>query len=120
MAEDAPPLPVRAVPAKTKPLPMEQLQVIQSFLHAVPQGRKMVEEVSEGAGQGQCREHSHPHGGVPSSPGTPCSHSWLIILFTRFSSVCHPLPLALRPPCCCPLAPALVLAPGGQSHHCLC
>ncbi|XP_059518459.1 paladin [Myotis daubentonii] len=34
-----------AVPAKTKPLPMEQLQVIQSFLHAVPQGRKMVEEV---------------------------------------------------------------------------
>ncbi|XP_066098986.1 paladin isoform X3 [Saccopteryx bilineata] len=35
----------RAVPAKTKPLPMEQLQVIQSFLHTVPQGRKMVEEV---------------------------------------------------------------------------
>ncbi|XP_066098980.1 paladin isoform X1 [Saccopteryx bilineata] len=34
-----------AVPAKTKPLPMEQLQVIQSFLHTVPQGRKMVEEV---------------------------------------------------------------------------
>ncbi|ELK09564.1 Paladin [Pteropus alecto] len=34
-----------AVPPKTKPLPMEQLQVIQSFLHAVPQGRKMVEEV---------------------------------------------------------------------------
>ncbi|XP_039727964.1 paladin isoform X3 [Pteropus medius] len=34
-----------AVPSKTKPLPMEQLQVIQSFLHAVPQGRKMVEEV---------------------------------------------------------------------------
>lgn len=34
-----------AVPAKTKPLPTEQLQVIQSFLHTVPQGRKMVEEV---------------------------------------------------------------------------
>ncbi|XP_015976501.2 paladin isoform X2 [Rousettus aegyptiacus] len=34
-----------AGPLKTKPLPMEQLQVIQSFLHAVPQGRKMVEEV---------------------------------------------------------------------------
>ncbi|XP_036121219.1 paladin [Molossus molossus] len=34
-----------AGPAKTKPLPMEQLQVIQSFLHMVPQGRKMVEEV---------------------------------------------------------------------------
>uniref|UniRef100_A0A9L0SFG3 Paladin n=1 Tax=Equus caballus TaxID=9796 RepID=A0A9L0SFG3_HORSE len=33
------------VPSQTKPLPMEQLQVIQSFLHMVPQGRKMVEEV---------------------------------------------------------------------------
>lgn len=43
---------VRAVSPKTKPLPMEQLQVIQSFLHAVPQGRKMVEEVSKGAEQG--------------------------------------------------------------------
>lgn len=40
----------RAVPPKTKPLPMEQLQVIQSFLHTVPQGRKMVEEVSSRAG----------------------------------------------------------------------
>lgn len=34
-----------AVPAKTKPLPLEQLQVVQSFLRVVPQGRKMVEEV---------------------------------------------------------------------------
>uniref|UniRef100_A0A8C0QE73 Paladin n=1 Tax=Canis lupus familiaris TaxID=9615 RepID=A0A8C0QE73_CANLF len=34
-----------AVPLQTKPLPLEQLQVIQSFLHMVPQGRKMVEEV---------------------------------------------------------------------------
>ncbi|KAF6110531.1 phosphatase domain containing paladin 1 [Phyllostomus discolor] len=34
-----------AVPAKTKPLPLEQLQVVQNFLHVVPQGRKMVEEV---------------------------------------------------------------------------
>ncbi|XP_047681840.1 paladin isoform X3 [Prionailurus viverrinus] len=34
-----------AVPLQTKPLPMEQLQVIQSFLHMVPQGRKMVDEV---------------------------------------------------------------------------
>nr|XP_031538112.1 paladin isoform X2 [Vicugna pacos] len=34
------------VPMKTlKPLPMEQLQVVQSFLHTVPQGRKIVEEV---------------------------------------------------------------------------
>lgn len=40
------PLPVRAAPTKTKPLPMEQLQVVQSFLHVVPQGRRMVEEVS--------------------------------------------------------------------------
>lgn len=32
---------------------MEQLQVIQSFLHAVPQGRKMVEEVSKGLGRGR-------------------------------------------------------------------
>lgn len=31
---------------------MEQLQVVQSFLHLVPQGRRMVEEVSEG---GQAR-----------------------------------------------------------------
>ncbi|KAH0516872.1 Paladin [Microtus ochrogaster] len=29
----------------TKPLPMEQFQVIQDFIHTVPQGRKMVEEV---------------------------------------------------------------------------
>lgn len=34
-----------AVPLQTKPLPMEQLQVIQSFLHMVPQGKKMVDEV---------------------------------------------------------------------------
>ncbi|XP_036911706.1 paladin isoform X2 [Sturnira hondurensis] len=34
-----------AIPAKTKPLPMEQLQVVQSFLRVVPQGRRMVEEV---------------------------------------------------------------------------
>ncbi|XP_024621254.1 paladin [Neophocaena asiaeorientalis asiaeorientalis] len=34
-----------AAPTKTKPLPMEQLQVVQSFLHVVPQGRRMVEEV---------------------------------------------------------------------------
>ncbi|XP_059756090.1 paladin isoform X2 [Balaenoptera ricei] len=34
-----------AAPTKTKPLPMEQLQVVQSFLHMVPQGRRMVEEV---------------------------------------------------------------------------
>ncbi|KAF0874440.1 PALD protein, partial [Crocuta crocuta] len=34
-----------AVPLQTKPLPMEQLRVIQSFLHMVPQGRKMVDEV---------------------------------------------------------------------------
>ena len=30
---------------------MEQLQVVQSFLHVVPQGRKMVEEVSWGLGK---------------------------------------------------------------------
>ncbi|XP_057593581.1 paladin isoform X2 [Hippopotamus amphibius kiboko] len=34
-----------AAPAKTKPLPTEQLQLVQSFLHMVPQGRRMVEEV---------------------------------------------------------------------------
>ncbi|XP_012413837.1 paladin [Trichechus manatus latirostris] len=34
-----------AVSLQTKPLPMEQFQVIQSFLRTVPQGRKMVEEV---------------------------------------------------------------------------
>ncbi|XP_064450833.1 paladin isoform X5 [Mirounga angustirostris] len=34
-----------AVPLQTKPLPLEQLQLIQSFLHMVPQGRKMVDEV---------------------------------------------------------------------------
>ncbi|ELW70944.1 Paladin [Tupaia chinensis] len=34
-----------AAPLQAKPLPMEQFQVIQSFLHTVPQGRKMVEEV---------------------------------------------------------------------------
>uniref|UniRef100_A0A673V807 Paladin n=1 Tax=Suricata suricatta TaxID=37032 RepID=A0A673V807_SURSU len=39
-----------AVPLQTKTLPMEQLRLIQSFLHVVPQGRKMVDEVSEGAG----------------------------------------------------------------------
>lgn len=32
-------------PLQTKPLPMEQFQVVQSFLHTVPQGRRMVEEV---------------------------------------------------------------------------
>uniref|UniRef100_A0A673V857 Paladin n=1 Tax=Suricata suricatta TaxID=37032 RepID=A0A673V857_SURSU len=34
-----------AVPLQTKTLPMEQLRLIQSFLHVVPQGRKMVDEV---------------------------------------------------------------------------
>uniref|UniRef100_A0A8D0ZKP5 Paladin n=1 Tax=Sus scrofa TaxID=9823 RepID=A0A8D0ZKP5_PIG len=34
-----------SVPTKTKALAMEQLQVVQSFLHLVPQGRRMVEEV---------------------------------------------------------------------------
>lgn len=32
-------------PPRTKALPMEQFQVVQSFLHTVPQGRRMVEEV---------------------------------------------------------------------------
>lgn len=40
-------------------------------------------------------------GSLPPS-GTPCSHSWLIILFTSFSSVCHPLPLALALPAAAP------------------
>lgn len=43
-------LPVRAAPVKTKPLSMEQLEVVQNFLHTVPEGRRMVEEVSEGSG----------------------------------------------------------------------
>lgn len=43
-------LPVRAAPMKTKPLSMEQLEVVQSFLHMVPEGRRMVEEVSMGTG----------------------------------------------------------------------
>ncbi|XP_060056157.1 paladin isoform X4 [Erinaceus europaeus] len=34
-----------AAPPQGKPLPMEQLQLIQSFLLMVPQGRKIVEEV---------------------------------------------------------------------------
>uniref|UniRef100_U6CSU3 Paladin n=1 Tax=Neovison vison TaxID=452646 RepID=U6CSU3_NEOVI len=34
-----------AVPLQAKPLPLGQLQLIQSFLHVVPQGRKMVDEV---------------------------------------------------------------------------
>uniref|UniRef100_A0A8C2RG24 Paladin n=1 Tax=Capra hircus TaxID=9925 RepID=A0A8C2RG24_CAPHI len=34
-----------AAPVKTKPLSMEQLEVVQSFLHMVPEGRRMVEEV---------------------------------------------------------------------------
>ncbi|XP_019809647.2 paladin [Bos indicus] len=34
-----------AAPMKTKPLSMEQLEVVQSFLHMVPEGRRMVEEV---------------------------------------------------------------------------
>jgi hypothetical protein len=32
---------------------MEQFQVIQSFLHMVPQGRKVVEEVRERTRQGE-------------------------------------------------------------------
>ncbi|XP_005005369.1 paladin isoform X2 [Cavia porcellus] len=35
----------RAEPGPLQTLPMEQFQVVQRFLHAVPQGRKMVEEV---------------------------------------------------------------------------
>lgn len=42
---------VRAASLLTKPLPMEQFQVIQGFIRMVPQGKKMVEEVSEGLGQ---------------------------------------------------------------------
>ncbi|XP_076961544.1 paladin isoform X2 [Callospermophilus lateralis] len=34
-----------AVPPQTRPLPMEQFQVVQSFLCTAPQGRKVVEEV---------------------------------------------------------------------------
>ncbi|XP_069316797.1 paladin [Eulemur rufifrons] len=34
-----------AAPPQSKPLPMQQFQVIESFLRTVPQGRKMVEEV---------------------------------------------------------------------------
>ncbi|XP_004615483.2 paladin isoform X2 [Sorex araneus] len=34
-----------AVTAQGKPLPVERLQVIQDFMHMVPQGRRMVEEV---------------------------------------------------------------------------
>ncbi|XP_058154954.1 paladin isoform X2 [Dasypus novemcinctus] len=36
---------LEAPPTQSKPLPMEQFQLIQSFLRMVPQGRKMVEEV---------------------------------------------------------------------------
>lgn len=60
---------VSAVPLQTKPLPLEQLQLIQSFLHMVPQGRKMVDEVSQGAGgMGQWRGMHSSVGGVSSSP----------------------------------------------------
>ncbi|XP_077897093.1 paladin isoform X2 [Ictidomys tridecemlineatus] len=34
-----------AVPPQTRPLPLEQFQVVQSFLCTAPQGRKVVEEV---------------------------------------------------------------------------
>ncbi|KAM9702026.1 paladin isoform 2-T10 [Dama dama] len=34
-----------AAPMKTKLLSMEQLEVVQNFLHTVPEGRRMVEEV---------------------------------------------------------------------------
>lgn len=33
-----------SIPLQSKPLPMEQFRVIQSFLCTVPQGRKVVEE----------------------------------------------------------------------------
>lgn len=42
---------VRAASLLSKPLPMEQFQVIQGFIGRVPQGKKMVEEVSKGLGQ---------------------------------------------------------------------
>lgn len=35
---------VRAASLLSKPLPMEQFQVIQGFISRVPQGKKMVEE----------------------------------------------------------------------------
>lgn len=101
-------LPVRAAPVKTKPLSMEQLEVVQSFLHMVPEGRRMVEEVSVGTGQraggGSSGEHSLP---LPrSSPPQPSRLNWSFSLPLSAAS-CH-LSLALLPPCLCPLSPAPV------------
>lgn len=101
-----PPLPVRAVPAKTKPLPMEQLQVIQSFLHAVPQGRKMVEEVSEGLGTGSAGSSHTPWWG-PFLPGDPllsftANHSLHLLLSCLPPSSLGPAPSLPLSPCPCP------------------
>lgn len=41
---------VRAASLLSKPLPMEQFQVIQGFISRVPQGKKMVEEVDRAIG----------------------------------------------------------------------
>ena len=105
------PLPVRAAPTKTKPLPMEQLQVVQSFLHMVPQGRRMVEEVSEGAGQGAgggaVEGHSLPSLGdlflpCPLLP-FPASHSLSpSLLFYLLPPFLGPAPSLLLSPLPCP------------------
>lgn len=87
---------------------MEQLQVIQCFLLTVPQGRNMVEEVSQGLGAEAVEEaFTPPLVGSLSSLTPPtllASHSHSLSFLSPIIFPCLPWPLA----------------PGGQSHHCLC
>lgn len=108
---------VRAVPLQAKPLPLGQLQLIQSFLHVVPQGRKMVDEVSWGLGAGAVEGWALLHWwGL----FLPCTAPFLENHSFPFSPLPSPLsfsgPAAHLPPLPCPGRGP----PGGQSHCRLC
>uniref|UniRef100_A0A8C0I395 Phosphatase domain containing paladin 1 n=1 Tax=Balaenoptera musculus TaxID=9771 RepID=A0A8C0I395_BALMU len=93
----------RAAPTKTKPLPMEQLQVVQSFLHMVPQGRRMVEEVDraitavelEGSPPETPAQESGSQRGVRQRALWSLERYFYLVLFNYYLHEQYPLAFAL-------------------------
>ncbi|XP_004680862.1 PREDICTED: paladin [Condylura cristata] len=107
-----------AVSPQTKPLPMEQLLVIQNFLHMVPQGRKIMEEVDraitacaelqdlkevvlenqrklDGVGPGSPGQGSNGQNGVQQRALQSLERYFYLMLFNYYLHEQYPLAFAL-------------------------
>lgn len=101
---------IRAASPLAKPLPMEQFQVIQGFICKVPQGKKMVEEVSKGAQDIKGRD-----GAVASVTGVCVCLCVCVVFLSLYASSLLKVPFSVSP-----IPRPLVVVLGGSSDQCLC